>query len=107
MRVKTFYVTFTMEIDVMVVAPENATAEEVQKAAAREADEGLPDWTLPDWDSHVSSEQSRDVDITAFRNKNGYRQVKIPIADCLALDGDAIVAPEDASWLKGLPIDNE
>lgn len=107
MKVKSFVVTFTREFTVTVLAPEDATLEAVQKAAQEEADGGLRGWFPPDWEAYVSAEETKEVPITAFINKNGYRQIRIPIEDPQALDGDAIVCPEDASWLRGLPVDGE
>jgi hypothetical protein len=107
MKVKTFAVTFTREFTVTVLAPETATLEAVQKAASDEADGGLRDWFPPDWEAFVSTEETKEVPITAFVNKNGFRQIRIPIEDPQVLDGDAIVCPEDAKWLQGLPIDRE
>jgi hypothetical protein len=107
MKVKAFQVSFTREVDFVVIAPENATQAEVQ-AAAKEELRTLHNWSLPDWNFSVYGEQIQDIPITEYKNQAGFRQVRTPYDEPLALGkSGTLVDPADADWLRNLPLEDK
>jgi hypothetical protein len=98
-----FTVTFTREMDVSLLAPEDATEEEIQKIA-----DGidLDDWDPPEWEASVSGGRKVEVPDSecglGAPNKYGHRAAvdgalaKIDVV--LSDERDDLVCATDASW---------
>ena len=107
MKMKRLSVTFERTLSVVVYAPENMSAEEVEEIAHDLAADGLRDWDADEWQASVGPAKEITIPDADLRqgppNAYGYRR-------CLApqLSGDSVVvvnddrtdfvAPEDARW---------
>lgn len=107
MKVRSYLITFTKEVEVTVYAPEDATTAEVRMAAEGAAETLDQNWDVPEWDvtigafrERVLPDEHRQPRVSRYGTIQAPRLGPLGQDDVVVLSDDRVdlVNAADARW---------